>query len=230
MGRPKYVKTMAVVLRRKGYSYSLINKKTSVPKGTLSGWLKDIKYIPNSIVLRRIRDAQSKSRKVLRKNKIDRIRSIKKIASRELGKISKRDLLMLGIGLYMGEGSKHKNGIVRVVNSDPKVIKVVKKWFIRCCGLSDNNFTLALHLYPDNDIDESIKFWSGVAGIPKSQFRKTQIDRRKNKKRNNKNRLPYGTAHLTIRAVGNEKKGVYLFRRILAWIDEAERQINAGIV
>ncbi|MEK7061179.1 MAG: hypothetical protein AAB954_00790 [Patescibacteria group bacterium] len=225
MKRPKYIKAFAIELRKKGYSYTLINKKTMVPKGTLSGWLKDIKYFPNSIVLNRIKNAQFKSAKVLNRNKLNRIMAAQKFASKELGKISKRDLLMVGIGLYIGEGSKYKNGIVSVVNSDPNVIKLAEKWFIDSCGLTKNNFTLTLHLYPDNDVVKSTHFWSKTTGIPIKQFRKTYIDRRLNKTMFSKNKLSYGTATLCIRSNRETENGVYLFRRILAWIKGIERQV-----
>jgi len=44
----------AVALRRQGYSYSLITEKLSVPKSTLSGWLRDIPFEPNQETFHRL--------------------------------------------------------------------------------------------------------------------------------------------------------------------------------
>ena len=46
----------------------------------------------------------------------------KEEARKEIGEITKRDLFMLGIGIYIGEGAKTFD-IVRVINADPKIIK-----------------------------------------------------------------------------------------------------------
>lgn len=224
------LKEKALALRKQGYSYFLIQEKTKVAKSTLNYWFKKVKYKPNKEVLFRISNASKKSRMILKKRRQEEKAEIEKLSRKEIKNLTRRDLWMIGIGLYIGEGSKHKSGIVRIVNSDPEVIKIAIKWFINSCSLSIDNLTIALHLYPDNDVNKCLDYWSSITEIPINQFRKTQVDKRKNKLRLNKNKLPYGTAHLTIRACGNKHNGVYLFRHILGWINEAKRQLNAGMV
>jgi len=203
----------------------MISEKLGLSKSTLSNWLKEIPYKPNSKVLKRIQLAPAKSAEVVHNRKVANIVRAKRLAKKELDKLTKRDLWMLGIGLYLGEGTKMQES-TRIINSDPEIIKTAIAWFKKICGLSVKNFTIAIHTYPDNDIKKTISYWSKVTGIPKNQFGKTQIDRRTNKSNKKRRRLPYGTAHLTIKANGKKEFGVNLHRRIEGWIEAALSQIN----
>ncbi len=42
---------------------------------------------------------------------------------------------------------------------------------------------VSTNLYPDNDIEASIAHWSKVTKLPSKNFKKTQIDKRKPRKR-----------------------------------------------
>src|SRR5690606_13593072 len=111
----------------------------------------------------------------------------------EVGKLSKRDLWMLGQGLYVGEGAKTIEAI-RLSNSNPAVVSIIIRRLKECCGLSDDNISVRLHLYPDNKADDSVKHWMSVTGLPHSHSLKTFTDARQNKKRSSVGKLPYGTA------------------------------------
>ena len=47
-----FIKEKAIKLRKEGYSYSYIKDKLGISKGTLSYWLRDIKYVPNEYTLK----------------------------------------------------------------------------------------------------------------------------------------------------------------------------------
>ncbi len=72
----------------------------------------------------------------------------------------------------------------------------------------------------DNDIKEALFYWSQAVGIPLAQFQQTQVDTRVGKKVSKRGKLPFGTAHLSIKSMGNKDFGVFLARKINAWIDE----------
>lgn len=211
-------KEKALKLRNQGDSYNLISDKLGISKSTLSGWFKDIPYIPNEKVLKRIKMGPHISGRMRHKIKVDSILKARSIAKIELGKLSKRDLWMAGLGLYLGEGSKIYEHI-RVINSDPKIIGLAIKWFKEICGLEAKNITIAIHLYPDNNIKTCLDFWRKSTRLPREQFRKTQIDKRVDKSNKKKRKLPYGTAHLSIVSNGNPECGVFLHRKIMGWID-----------
>lgn len=219
MTRAKTIREQVFKLREEGYSYSYILQKVKISKSTLSAWLSNVPYSPNQTTITRIGKARAASGYWKAKRKLESIENAEKEAKNEIGQVTKRDLFMLGIGIYIGEGSKSYN-IVRVINADPKIIKFAVKWFEKVIDLPRENFRIRLHLYPDNNIDECVDFWSSVSGIPAHQFQKTSIDKRKDKKMFKRGKLPHGTAHLSIRSNGRKEFGVFLARKINAWIKE----------
>ncbi len=217
----------AVELRKAGYSYTYIQRKISVSKSTLSAWLSDLPYKRNQETIEVINRARLMANEAKREIKRKSIKDAEELAIKDIGKFTKRDLFMFGIGLYTGEGSK-TDGLVRAVNSDPEIIKTFILWFKKILNLQNINFSIRIHMYPDNDPEKVIAFWMKEIGLPKSVFSKPYIDARIDKKRKNFGKLPYGTAHLTIRNAGNIGGGSFVLRRILAWILTVHK--NAGIV
>lgn len=227
--KPLSLKEKAINLRVQGYSYNMISQVLGLSKSTMSGWLKEVPYSPSDEVIRRIGLARAKSAQSRHMVKIRNIKKAKDEACREIGKIRKRDLWFLGLGLYLGEGSKlHEN--IRIINSDPEIIFLAVKWFREICELETQNFTMSIHIYPDINEKWAKAFWSKSVGIPLSQFRKTQIDIRTDKTNKKRHKLLYGTAHLQVVARGKTKFGVFLHRKIIGWIEEIIKQSkNAGI-
>ena len=222
--KPISLKEKAIYYRKKGCSYNMISQKIGVNKSTLSNWLSKIPFSPSKELIKRIGLAKLKSASFKHNQKISEIREMQKLAKTELGKITKRDLLLLGIGLYLGEGTKAYE-FVRIVNSDPQIIKIAIKWFKEACGLKDKNFNPYIHAYPDNNIEEAKNYWSSITSIPKRQFGKTSIDVRNNKIATKRKSLPYGTLHLHIKSFGNRDFGRRLHRRIIGWIESATKQM-----
>lgn len=223
------LKEKAIYYRKKGYSYNMIGQKIGVGKSTLSDWLNKIPFSPNKKVIERIGLAKLKSALFRHNQKMNEIAEMKKLAKEELGEITDRDLWILGIGLYLGEGSKSYETL-GFSNSDPEVIKILVAWFKKNCHLKNKNFNPFIHAYPDNDIKKTINYWSRITKIPKKQFGKTYIDRRTNKLSVKRKTLPYGTIDLRIRSCGEKEFGKRLHRRIMGWIESATDQINAGMV
>ena len=104
------------------------------------------------------------------------------------------------------------------------IINTIISWLKNFCGVKNNNIRLTLHAYPDNNINKCVRYWSEQTGIPKSQFCKTQIDRRI--KKNRKRRLlPYGTIKLVVKTNGDPNLGVFLHRKIMGYIESTGDQI-----
>lgn len=206
-------------LRKQGYSYNDISAKTGISKSTLSNWLTGLEYVPNEEVKARIGRVRIAAMVAQRQKKLRSIEKAREMAAVDIGVVSKRDLLMLGLGVYIGEGSKSA-GITRIINSDPKIIRVTLRWFKEVFGLADENFRIRIHLYPDNNIDETLHFWSKELNIPLNQFHKCQVDRRTGKKMFKRGKLPFGTAHVTVHSMGKPEHGVFLLRRIQGWIEK----------
>lgn len=227
MAHTPSIKEKALNLRRVGYSYSYISSKTGLSKSTLSDWLGTVPYTPNAETQLAIGKALAASGEKIARKKLESIAHARELAKKDIGRLSKRDLFMFGLGLYLGEGNK-THDLVRVVNSNPAVICLAIAWF-ESLGLSKKNFAITLHLYPDSDLEKSQVFWSRVTGIPRNQFLKTQIDWRKNKKTYKMGKLPHGTAQLAVRGMGEKKFGVFLARQIHAWTEEVIRETSTRV-
>lgn len=217
----------ALLLRQSGHSYSHISSETGLSKSTLSGWLAEVPYMPNDITLEAIGKARAASGKRKSDLKQESITAARQEAAKELGQVSSRDLFMFGLGLYLGEGSK-TNDITRIVNSDPRVLRLAIEWFM-LLGVPKRNFAIRIHLYPDSNLQESLQFWSKMTTIPIRQFQKPQIDRRSGKKIHKLGKLPNGTAHLTVRGMGEKRLGSFLARKIKGFIEEVARQVDTRV-
>lgn len=214
----QYIKQKAVDLRKAGYSYNYIMKHVPVSKSTLSSWLYNIPFIPNKYTKETIGNARIASGLYKNKLKKESVENAKKESKQDIVELSDRDIRMLGLGIYIGEGGK-SIPVPKVSSSDPKIIKFTVRWFNVFFGVTVKHLKIRLHLYPDNNVKQSVEFWSRHTQIPKSQFSKVVIDRRSNKKRSNQKKLPFGTAHLTVVSHGDKRYGAYLHRRIMALID-----------
>lgn len=219
------IKNKAIKLRKEGNSYSFISAEISVAKSTLSEWLKSVTFLPNEITRHNKLDNINNLINIKRSDKARSFKKAFEYGYKKVGKLSRRDVFMLGLGLYVGEGSKTANQI-RIVNSDPRIIKFAIRWFKDSFGLTNDNFRVRLHIYPDNDEVKAVDFWANCLNIKKVFFQSSHVDIRTDKKRNRKGTLPYGTAHLGIVGKGNKNFGVLLQRKILASIDFAIDQTS----
>lgn len=217
MSRFNQYKEKATALRKSGHSYNMIYSTLGVAKSTLSNWFKNEPFKPNREALNRLRYGPIKSAQKRHNRRVDETRRLNSIGKTEIGTMSRRDLWLLGVGLYIGEGTKTYEN-VRIINSDPEVIRLSIRWFKEICGVKDENITVTLHLYPDNDIKQSLIFWRKITRLSTNNFRKIQIDKRDTKSKIRKNKLPFGTAHINIICNGNSDYGVKLHRRIMGWI------------
>lgn len=211
-------KNLAIELRQKGYSYRYIADKTKLSISTLSYHLRDIPYQPNAYTVKTIGKARAKSGASKAEKKRLSIERALCQAVDDIGLVSPRDLFMLGIGLYIGEGSK-THSLVRLVNSDARVIRLFIRWLVSL-GYPIDKLAIRIHLYPDSNITEAEKYWSNETGLGLLQFQKPCIDKRVNKDRKSSGTHKYGTAHVTVRSNGQKAFGVDFARLIGAWMDK----------
>ncbi len=213
------MKEKAILLRKQGYSYTYIQTKIPVAKSTLSEWLTDIQFIPNTYTIQTIGKARVASGVYKNKQKILNLIKAKDFAKKDMQYFSKRDRYMVGLGVYIGEGSKTTN-FSKISSSDSRIIYFMMTWFQVCFNVPKDNLQIRLHLYPDNNFSDCIEYWMRQTGLSRKQFLKPVIDQRTNKSLKKKNILPYGTAHLSVLSKGEKELGVFLHRRIMALINE----------
>lgn len=195
----------ALDLRRKGFSYSQIKKEIGVSRGTLSVWLRDLPLSKKRV--RELRDLNEQRieryRQTRSKKKGERLSKLYQEQKRMIFPLSQRDLLIAGLFLYWGEGSKTRMSELRIANTDPIVPKFFVYWATRFLKFDKSKIKVHLHLYSDMDAAKEIKFWSSILGISTRQFIKPYV-----KKNSSQliNRGTFGHGTCTVR-IGNARIG-----------------------
>ena len=176
MKRKTNEREKALTLRAKGMSYSQIKKELNVSKSSLSLWLNN-----HPLSAERILELQANSpirieryRETMRKKREKGFEVVYQKVKSDLGLLSDRDLLIGGIFLYWGEGSKTSPYCCSVSNTDPDVLKMFIKW-LALFGVDKNKLHLSLHLYKDMNIKREVEYWSKELSIPVSLFKRPYI-------------------------------------------------------
>ncbi|MEK7185530.1 MAG: helix-turn-helix domain-containing protein [Patescibacteria group bacterium] len=214
-------KQKAVALRQKGESVKHIAKTLGVSKGSVSLWvrnveltrkqiakLKDNSHTTVSIEKRRVARLKNESQK--RQFFIDR-------AKKDIKKISRNDLMLIGTALYWAEGRKRGKRILGFSNSDPSMIKIMMKFFRTICKVKENRFRGHIHTHSHLNAKTAEKFWSEVSKIPLDQFHKTYFKPSKSSA-GKMDGLPYGTFDIYVYDVA-------LFLKVQGWTEKIKELI-----
>lgn len=197
------LREQAITLRKQYKSYSQIKKKLNIPKSTLSYWLHDLPLPSDKI--KELRDNNEirieKFRTTMKKKRENRLNKIYHSEKVKINPFTKRDLLMAGLALYWGEGSKVDWSKVAITNTDPNIIIFFINWLEKIFGVKKNKMKVVLQLYNDMDIIKEINYWSKTIKIPKKQFIKPYIKNTKSMRVNHKGSFGHGTCAIMIYSV-----------------------------
>jgi len=170
----------AIRMRQAGASYSQIKAKIPVSKSSLSLWLRDMPLPEERI--RVLRDFSAtrieRYRETRRKTREGRWAMVRSKARKDIGVLSNRELLLVGLFLYWGEGGKTKPGTTSLSNSDPAMIRFFMQW-LESLSVPREKMKVHMHFYSDMDVHAELIYWSGVLGLPLSAFRKSYIKQSK---------------------------------------------------
>lgn len=207
-------------LRKHGESIGIIARKLQVSKSTVSYWCRGI--VLNDAQIDALAHHQKTAgaaalfraaEKKRQERQVD-ISTQSKVGGQDVGSLNRRDLFMLGLGLYWGEGYKHGNDELGFTNSDPDMVLVYLQWLKNVYGVQKQRVTLrvsinALHRHREKSI---VSYWSRVTGIPQKQFTKTSFISTAAQKHYANPNKHYGTLRIKVRG------GTQLRRRILGSI------------
>lgn len=209
------LKVKAFKLRSKKKSYNEINRLLGIPKSTLSCWFKadNTSTTIKKILIKR---AQRKSIKRLRlmseanKEKWQKIHlSYRLKALHEYPSLIKDSFFIPGLISYWGEGDKKlENGIIRISNTDYRLLKIFIIFLLNSCRVMPEKIRLWLLLYPDLNEEKCKNYWSKILNIPKTQFIKSQFIIGREKKRT----INYGVCYVQV--YSRELK-----EKIIEWIN-----------
>lgn len=206
----------AIILRKKGLSYSEILERIPVAKSTLSLWLKSVDLSKKQKQRLTDKKIASALRGAARKKEI-RIQNTQIIfqeAAKDIKDISQRELFLIGAALYWAEGSKQKNhsvsNRVRFSNSDPKMIKLFLLWLNKICGINSSNIRCDLYIHEKANISNAKSFWEKEINMPIQgiYYKKSKITKRKN----------IGNNYFGLVSI-NIKQSTNLNRKISGWIN-----------
>ena len=220
-------KLKAESLRHQGMSIKEIARTVGVSPSTASRWCSNIVLSINqqSALDKKQREAGARALAPwIRRNKELKQDDIKKqnaLGRRDVGQLTKRDSLMLGLGLYWGGGYKRGSQEWGFTNSDPRIIRAILAWLSECYDIPTARIIARLTINEryKSQTERLMEWWVHETGVPPSQFGKPTFisgyDRSK---------LGGSTYQGTLRI--KVRRGTSLRRRILASIAEVSDQIK----
>ncbi len=208
----------ALQLREQGLSYRQILRQVAVSKSSLSLWLRHVPLTAEqraridlrSLAARRKMDAYNRRKHI---RAVAQHRLWRAEGARESVVLGRRLLKWIGVGLYWAEGDKgRKGGSVNFANSDPRMIRLMMRWFRETCRVPEEKIRIRVQLHPGQSVEKAHTFWSRMTQVPLRQFYRPTIKTSVTSKRTRGNILPCGVAYIQVCSTE-------LFHRIQGWID-----------
>lgn len=167
-------------LRQSGLSIKSIARDLEVSQGSVSLWCRDIVLTDEQLQTLEKNSRDPNYGKRLQNSlkqqgvRIEKTARLRREGIGEVGVLSKRELLLVGIALYWSEGYK-KDSQVGLGSSDPKMMKLYVKWLEDCFGYSADDllFRVTINESHEYRIDEIVQYWADLFGINTSNFQKS---------------------------------------------------------
>lgn len=213
-------------MRRQGNSINDIALKTKAPKSTVSYWCRDIALSP--LQIERLAKKSRLASRIGALHAAEHKRALRLRAVEEemrngrddVGRLSKRDLFVLGAALYWGEGYKKGNEECGLTNSDPDIIRAFIHWLEEIYDIPRSRLIarVSVNRLHEKRLRLIERHWSRVTGIPLSQFSRPSVIMSTSRKVYANPGRHVGTIRIKVR------RATALRRRILGSIAEIGRQ------
>ncbi len=151
-------------LRAEAWTLQEIATELGVAKGTVSVWVRDVDFEPKPR-----RKARKRGPNKLQRAKAAEIERCGIEGLERIGRLSEREFLMAGLGLYAGDGTKKGNS-VHFANSNPELVRFFCAWFRRFFDVDEGRLRINLYLHADLDLTAAEKYWAEATDIPRAQF------------------------------------------------------------
>jgi transcriptional regulator with XRE-family HTH domain len=213
-------KIKARKLRRTGKSIKQIAKLLKVSVSTASLWCRDVELTDKQIENLRKRQTDPFYGKrldyYLKKKKEFNIKllNLKNEGIKSIGKLTKREIFLIGIALYWGEGFK-KDSLVGLATLDVNIAKFFIFWLNKSFGISTKDLILRItaNITYKSKISVLGKYWSKELKIPISQFSKPFFQNTKWKKEYENKENYHGVLRIRVR------RSINLLRKIFGYIE-----------
>jgi len=207
---------LAIKMRSRGKSIKEIARLLKISKSSVSIWCRDvvltykqIEHLHSQMVIGGYK-GRLKGAQLQKEKKEIKIKNYKALGIKDIKLIKSRDLLMLGLGLYFGEGNKIGNQF-QFTNSNQNLIRLIILWLEKVFDVKRKDLILniiinQLHKFREKEVKEH---WVKTTRTHIRQFNKTIFIKSRGKKIYQNLNEHFGT--LTIRV----KKSSDLQYRIL---------------
>jgi hypothetical protein len=212
-------------LRKKGESINEITQSLRLSKSTVSYWCRDISLSKQQLktlakkqlrggMLGRLRAAEQKRTRRIEQTNLDMSHG-----ARDVNTLSERDVFILGIALYWGEGYKSGNEECGLTNSDPAIIIAFITWLKCVYKINNEDLILRVSLNETHRHRAIVveKHWSKITNVPLYQFTKTSFIKAKTQKKYKNSDQHFGTLRVKVR------RGTSLRRRIIGSINALKK-------
>ncbi len=173
----------ARILRRNGMSVPRIAERLGVAKSSVSIWVSDVKLSPAQERALRL-NSKNAGREAFARAAQTRSRLHKDKVAKETGrgvadtyKLSTRDIHMLGLGLYWGEGYKKGSAELAFTNSDPLAAQFFITWLEQVFNAKRTDLVcrVSVNALHKNREKEILDFWCRKLKLTREQFTKTSF-------------------------------------------------------
>lgn len=174
----------ALALRAQGWSVNDLAIEVGVAKSTVHAW---VKHIPLDRDTERARRKQEHAAVMAagrwdakRAERDHRQGEVHAEAGAAVGRLSDRDLLILGAAVYWCEGAKSKPwrrlDRLTFINSDPGLVSLFLR-FLAVCGRGAESLAYRVHIHETADAEAAVEWWAAELGVPRELFQRPTIKR-----------------------------------------------------
>ena len=176
-------------LRIQGISIKKIAKQLSVSVSSVSVWCRDIIFSEEE-KKRIFRDGYTMGSRARfeaierrKEAKKDEIANLHKTSQNEVGAFTQRELFLVGVALYWGEGFK-KDSLVGLANTSPYIIKLYIRWLETCFHIKKKDLIVRVTINYERvgETERIVQYWSQQLNISRDQFSKCYYQKTKLKK------------------------------------------------
>ncbi|QDN98901.1 hypothetical protein FNV65_23995 [Streptomyces sp. S1A1-8] len=165
-------------LRGQGWTYNEIQAELGCSMSSVSLWVRDLPHPEPRCTPEEQRARMNAGLARLRAEQ-DRVREeTKRAAAAAIGKLTDRELFLVGVGLYWAEGAKDKpysrREQVLFVNSDPGMISVFLAW-LDLLQVERERLRFRVMIHESADVPAAERFWADHVGADGSSFNKSTL-------------------------------------------------------
>ncbi len=173
----KALQLKTIELRKLGHSVKELHQEVGVSKSTISRWIQSVPLSPaaRQRLLGRSTKARIKAELTIREKTRQKNIAANDFSEKIVGSstIDLDEQAIICSMIYFCEGGK-SNG-VNFVNSDPSLIALFLSLFRKTFHLKEEKIRILMQLHDYHNEAKQKTYWSGITGVPKSQFHKSYI-------------------------------------------------------